>query len=434
MASLANTIDTGNGIAKRVEGDIVDLMPAKHLKFSKAIKYDSKRKVGAEFVEPVWLTKEAGFTYGGTSGVKRTLNNPVAATSKMASYTPPSLHFRTEIVHEILSMTAEKGAQAFERLIDAVMRNAKRAFDEREEQSLIYGGSYLAKLDAAATDGGTTITMPLDAWLYAPGPFLGIGNCELDAYKADGTPLNTRAPLVATSFNIKTRALVCTGNADDINDIVTAAADVYVYYRGQYGLDGTGVYGVASLTSSSGNYLGIATGTYTDFWNATQFTYVASTTSLTWSGLNEALIEAAQRGLTGDVRVMVPLHAWQDLASSLDSLRVLDKSYNAKRSEMGQDIESLSYHVITGGKATIECSLFVKNAHVIMFADPDDPMVDIARIGSSAPTFKIPSFGGEEIMVQQSGTNAVELGMFAQRGLYAPCPRNFVKMSGSATT
>ncbi len=427
--SLANTIDSANGIAKRVHGDVVDILPSKHLKLIKAIKYDSKREVGAEYAEPVWLTQEAGFTYGGTSGAKRTLNSPVAATSKLATFTPPSIHFRTEIVHEILSMTKAKGEKAFERLIDAVMRNSKRAFDVRLEQAGWYGGSYLAKLDAAATDGGTTITMPLDAWLYAPGPFLGIGNCELDAYQADGTLLNSRAPLVATNFNIKTRALVATGNADDINDIVAAVADVYVYYRGSFGMDGTGVHNIASLSSSSGNYLGIATGTYTDVWNATQFTYDLSTNSLTWGSLNEALIEAAQRGLTGDVLVFVPLHAWQDLASSLDSLRVLDKSYNAKRSEMGQDIESLSYHVITGGKATIEPSLFVKNAHVIMFADPADPMVDIARIGSSPPTFKIPSFGGEDIVVQQSGTNAVELGMFAQLGIWAPCPRNFVKMS-----
>jgi hypothetical protein len=423
MSSSVATINEANGLARRSFGDIVDLLPDKDLKVSRRIKFDDKRKVGGEYEELIPLTYEHGFTAGGTAGAARTLNSAIVATSAPARLTPVSIHFRTMVTHDLLSATLAKGPMAYARYIDVMAKNSKRAFDRREEQRLIYGGLPLGNISATATDGGTTITFVISDATFAPGPWIGSRNMEIDAYNT-ATQLNTDAALTVTSFNPKTRTVVATGTAADVDRVVAATTSVQFYYRGYYGNDGTGLVGVASLASTSGSYLGIACGTYMDVWNATQVTWDNSTTTFTWGLLNSGMEEALGRGLTGDVIAEVSIEAWRDLCATMDSLRVLDSSYSAKKTDMG--FEELTYHHVAGGKVTVEPSTFIKRGHVLVYADPSDPMNDIAMIGSTKPSAGIPSIQGEDIFTQVQGTNYIEMGMFARQALWAPCPRNFV--------
>ena len=426
MSSAVATVTEADGLAKRRHGDIANLLPDKDLKVSRRIKFDDKRKVGGEYEELIPLTHEHGFTAGGTAGAARTLNASIVATTKPARLTPVSIHFRTSVTHDLLSATLAKGDMAYARYIDLLMRNSKRAFDRREEQRIIYGGLPLGSISATATDGGTTITFIISDATWAPGPWIGGRNMEIDAYNGS-SQLNALASLVITSVNPKTRTIVATGNATDINDIVAATTSVQFYYRGYYGNDGTGLAGVAALTSSSGNYLGIATGTYMDVWNATQVTWDHATTTFTWGLLNQGIEEALGRGLIGDVVANVSIEAWRDLCGTMDSLRMLDSSYSAKKTDMG--FEELSYHHCAGGKVVVEPSTFIKRGQVLVYADPADPMNDIALIGSTQPSFGIPSIQGEDIFTQVQGTNYIEMGMFARQALWAPCPRNFILFS-----
>lgn len=422
MASTS-TVTEANGIAKRVMGNITELLPDKDLKLQRHVKVDTQRKVGAEFEEVVPLTFEHGFTAGGTTGAARTLNAAIVEQTAPARFTPPTVHFRTAIVHDLLSATQSRGTQAYEVYIDGKMRRARRAFDRREEQRLIYGGLPLGNIDATATHVSTTLTFVISDNTWAPGPWIGGANMQIDAYNGS-SQLNTNAAMTILTVDPATRTMTATCNASDITAIEAATTSVQFYYRGYYGLDGTGVAGVASLSASSSSYLGIAGSTYKDLWCATQVTWDQSTTTMTWGLLNSGIEQALGRGMTGDVVALCSIKAWRDLCATTDSLREIDSSYSASSTELG--FSKLKYHHCAGGVVTVEPSTFIKKSHVIVMADPEDPMNDIKILGSDEPTYGIPSIQGEDIFTQVQGTNYVEMGMFARRGLWAPCPRNFV--------
>lgn len=436
MASVnqAATISTAEGIAKRVHGEIRDMVPAKNLKALNRIKYDSKNVLGGEYAELVYLTGEHGFTYGGSSGAKRTLNTSEVAESQLATGTPSEIDFRSEVTIGLMSRAAQGGEKAFESYVSALMRNSKKAFDKRLEHAVTRGGASIGSINATATDGGTTITFVVSLKTWMPHIWLNSRNMAFDAFNGT-TQLNTRAELFVRTVNIATRTIVATGNSDDINDIVAATTNVQFYYRGQRLNDGsgtmmdfTGMRTIANLTT--GEYLGIDAAVYTDVWNGTQVTWDSSTTDFSWAVLNDGIEDAMGRGLEGDLIVQVPFPVWNQLNNSLDALRVLDSSYSVQKQEMGHALDAIVYHGLNG-KNTIECSGFQPYGEVLCYPDPGDTADHVAvprRIGSSNVTFEYPGKGGE-MFTKVEGTNAVEWYAFTDQFLWAPNPRGFLLFS-----
>ena len=421
MAQSA-TIDTAEGAAKKVYGKIQDMIPSKDLKVLKRIKYDSSREVGLDYNEQVYLTQEFGFTAGGSSGARRNLNDAVVATSKNATLAPTSTHFRTEAVIELLAQVESKGPKAMEPYVGAMFRNSKKAMDRRLEVKYTLGGSPIGVV-SSATDVVTTTVCTIATGKWAPGVWLGSKGMPVDMYDGS-TQLNTNAALIVSVVDMKLKKITFTGNAADIDAVVAAGANTDIYYRGYYGLDGTGLRAIANLSASSGNYLGIATGTYTDVWNATQVAWDVSATDFNWDLLNTGIEEAASRGAMGDMIALVPFNVWSDLCGSLDALRAIDSSYSANKQDMGHDIDSLSYHSLCG-KITIEPSAFCLNGDVICYPDPAGDS-DVAIIGSSKPTFELPGAEGGKFMQPIRGVNAIEYGMFECSGLWLPNPRGCI--------
>jgi hypothetical protein len=426
--NAAATVSTANGIAKRVHGKVVDLEPKKALKFVRDVDFDGSSMLGSEYVEQVWLTGEHGFTYAGSSGAKVTLNSSEVAESQLASLTPSALHFRSEVVIELLSRASQAGEKAFEGYMAALMRNAKRAFDKRIEFTTGYGGQSIGTL-TSATDAGTTSVFTITLKTYMPGPWIGSRNCAIDAYNG-ATKLNTNADLNVTKHDPSTRQVTVTGNATDIDTIMavgTNGSGVELYFKGQYGNEGTGIRGIANL--SSGTYLGISADNYKDVWNATQVTtWDADTDDFTWDTLQEGIEEAVGRGCEGDLCVMVPNPVWTTLNSSLDALRVLDSSFQVNKAEMGRGIDSIAYHSLNG-KCLIKPSNFVKYGDVIAYPDPGEDEEKVRRIGSTNTTFNVPGRGTEMFKIKED-TNTVEYRAFSDQSPWSCHPRDFILFSG----
>lgn len=419
------TLSTANGLAKRVHGDVVNLETRNSLKFIRDVPYSTAMTVGSEFVELVWLTDENGFTFGGTGGTSRDLNDPVVALSDLAKITPSVIDFQTHVIIDLMSRARAAGEKAFEAYISAMMRNVKVAFDKLLEQVNLYGGSSMGTT-SAATDAGTSTVMTITAKTWAPRFWLRQKGMRCDAY--DGaTLLNTRADLKLESVNMRTRALTFSGNADDINDIVAVGGTgvgVTLYRKGQKGMDQAGLKAIASLTSSSGTYLNISCSDYADVWNGTQVTWDVDTTSFTWDILQAGLEEAAGRGLDGDVKVLVNNKVWGQLNSSVDALRFYDSSYSVQKAEQGHEITAISYHAITG-RATIVPSGYVMYGDVMAYPDGGENaegMVVPKRLGSTNVTMNTPG-KGDEMFVRIPGTNRVEYGAFSDQCLWLPAPR-----------
>jgi hypothetical protein len=418
----AATVDTANGIAKRVHGDIRDMVPKKNLRVLKRIKYDDKTKLGGEFAELVYLTGEHGFTYGGSSGAKRTLNSSEVAESQLAKATPNEIDFRSEVVITLMSRAREGGEKAFESYISAMMRNARKAFDKRLEIAMNYGGAPLASALTVSAPTTTTLLFTCTVNTWAPHIWLNQRNCSIDAYNG-ATQLNTRADLNVSTVNVgrNSRQILFTGNADDITAIVAAGTATDLYFKGAKGLDGTGLRSIGNLTT--GLYLNINAATYPDVWNGTKITWDYSAADFTWGTLQDGLEDAASKGMEGDVIVQVPFPVWQTLNNSLDALRVLDSSFSVNKAEMGRGVDSITYHAITGS-ATIEASGFQRYGEVMAYLDPAEEGFP-KRIGSSNVTFNVPGRGDEMFRLTENA-NTVEYRAFTDQMLWLPAPRNVV--------
>jgi hypothetical protein len=419
----AATVSTANGIAKRVHGDVVNLLPRKGYKALKRVPFEQKMALGGEYAEQVWLTGEHGITYGGTTGAKRTLNESEVAESKLATLTPSAMDFRSEVTIDLMSRASAKGEKAFEGYLTALMRNSKSAIQKRLEIATRRGGSSIGTI-SSMTDANTTsvITITLASW--APLIWLGARNCPLDAYNSS-TKLNTTAPLHVTVVNIKERKITVTGAAADIDAMIaigTNGSGVSLYFLGQFGKDFTGIRTIANL--SSGTYLGVSADDFADVWRGTQVTWDVSTTDFTWALLQTGLEEMAGRGMEGDVVVDVPNNVWGQLNSALDALRVFDSSYSVTKAEQGHGVDAISYHAITG-RALIQPSGYNMYGEILVYPDGDesaDGIVAPKRFGSSDVTFNVPG-RGDEMFKLQDDTNTVEYRGFCDMALWLPAPR-----------
>lgn len=428
MATSA-TVTSANGIAKKVYGKVQDLVPEDTNVVLKTIPYDKETTLGASYDEQVWLTGEHGFTYGGTAGAELTLNAPAVAESQLAEATPESIHFRSRTTLELMSRAKAKGDASFENYIKRLMVNSKKAFDQRLDTRLIHGGGQLGTVSTGDAGTATTWAPTISSGTWAPWLWIGKRNCPCDAYNGTNK-LNTNADLVVTTINPKTHVVAFSGNSSDITAIKavgTNGSTVTLYYKGSYSTSAIGLKTIAGLNSSSGNYLGVATGTYVDFWCATQVTWNVATDDFTWTILQNGLEESFGRGGGGNRIALVPPGVWKTLNSSLDALRAFDSSYSVSKVEMGHEEDAITYRAL-GFKITIKCTGAVMGGDVIVIPDPgkeQDIAGDLRRVGSSNITFELPDKGGE-MFVQIYGTNLVEHGAFSDQVLWAPNPRDFL--------
>lgn len=415
-----NDLTTANNFAKKVHGEIVRLQPRRMLKNLNRIKF--VENLGGSFNEFVWLTDEHGFTFGGTSGGKRTLNDSEVAEGKEASLTPSAIDFRTEVTIDLLSRAKQKGEKAYEKFIKQMMLNSKIAFDKRLETLVNYGGSPLATA-ASATDATTSSVITLSSKTFAPGMWRKSRNMPLEAYNST-TLLNDQADLVVTGVSIDvandTYKITVSGEETDIDALVAAGSSADLYYKGQYGNDFSGLYTIGNL--STGSYLGISADTYTDVWQGTQGTWTYGD-DLTWNHLQNLLEEMSMRGAEGDMIASVPLNGWNDLNASLVALRTIDSSYSVDRAEMGHSVTGIRFHSVTGS-VYVEPNEFIKRGDVIVYPDPSDTAdqeVIPKRVGSANVTMQVPG-RGEEMFHMLENTNAFEKRAFTDQGLWIPAP------------
>lgn len=417
----AATVSTANGIAKRVHGGVQNLVPGNKQKFLNRVKYDSSTSLGGEFEELVWLTTEHGFTYAGTSGAKKTLRKSEVAETQPAKGNPSSIHFRSEVVIELMSRASEKGEKAFESYIAAMMRESKKAFSKRLECTMLYGGGAMATASSVSSVDATHALITISNKTWAPWMWLNMRNCGLDGYVTT-TQQNTNADLNITKVDIKNKQLTVVGNSTDITAVVAAGSTLDLYFAGQYGNDCSGLRTVANLTT--GSYLSITADTYPDVWNGSQIDWDYSTTQFSWGVLQDGLEQAASRGAEGDLICQVPLTAWSTLNNSLDALRVLDSSYKVSSVEMGHSTDAITYHGVTG-KVTVEPSGYQRYGEVMCYLDPAEDKSMCRRIGSSDITFNTPGRGDEMFRLVED-SNTVEYRAFTDQIFWMPAPRNAI--------
>jgi hypothetical protein len=421
----AATISTAAGVAKRVHGQLQDLIPEGRNKLTRRVKFDKDNIVGSEFYEPVFLTGEHGATFTGNTGAAADLNGAEVAESKPASLNPGSIWFETQAVIDSLARMRERGDQAFANYVTKMMVNTRKGLDKRVEIVHNLGTSSLGTV-SAATDAVTTTVITITAATWAPHIWLGMKNCHFDIYNGS-TQINTNADFKCTKVDPKNHKITMEGNSADIDALVavgTNGSGCEIYLLGYYGNTGPGLKQVCQLRSGQTLY-GISSTDYNDVWAATQVVWdVTTTPEFTWELLQDGLEEAVGRGLERDIIAQVPYNVWTSLNSSLDALRVFDSSYKVSSVDMGHAEDAITYHSL-GIKVTIEPSGFSMGGEILCYPNPTMDKDSVKIVGSQPITFDMPGTGKEMVYLVPS-TNRCAWQAYTCQGFYTTAPRDFL--------
>jgi len=421
MTNSADTFTVLAGNFKEVYGDLHNLIPDT-AKMMKMIPYKSKAKIGNEFVEAVKLTHEHGVTYSATdnnAGALVTLSTPIPLTLLDAKVTSSVLLLRAQIGYDAFARAESGDKVAFKDASELVVEDLLESITKRLEVCLLYGASPTGIGGipmAGATDNGAGVsTIVLTPAQWATGIWVGSENALVDVYHSS-TKINT-VPMIVTSVNPDTYTLVLTESdaptntsAAAITAYVTANSDAFIVFTGSFGNEMTGLDAVCLNNTTLWN---INAATYT-LWKAN--VYDAGNANLTMGKLQSAIQKAVQKGLDGDVNVIVNPATWANLNTDLAALRRFIE--DSTEGELG--VESIKY-LYSGGKMDIMAYNLCKEGECFIL-----PKKGVSRIGAADIGFKLP--GGDNGFLHVPDRMGYEFRLFSSQAFFTPFVAKLVKV------
>ena len=422
MANSADTFNVLSGNFKEVYGDLHNLIPDT-AKLMKLIPYKSKAKIGNEFVEAVKLTHEHGVTYSATdnnAGALVTLSTPIPLTLLDAKVTSSVLLLRAQIGYDAFARAEGGDKVAFKDASELVVEDLLESITKRLEICLLYGSSPtgIGGIPQAGSedDGSGVLTVILSPAQWATGIWVGSENALVDVYHGS-TKLNSTAPFRVTSVDPDTYTIVLTETDAPTNTSAAAVdlytdsnADAFMVFTGSFGAEMTGI---DAVCLNSGQLWNSTSSSYA-LWTAN--TYDAGSSNLTMGKLQSAIQKAVQKGLDGDVNVLVNPATWATLNTDLAALRRFVE--DSTEGELG--VESIKY-MYAGGKMDVIAYNLVKEGECFIM-----PKKGVNRIGAADIGFKLP--GGDNGFLHVPDRMGYEFRLFSSQAFFTPFVAKLVKV------
>jgi hypothetical protein len=422
MANSADTFTVLAGNFKEVYGDLHNLIPDT-AKMMKMIPFKPKAKIGNEYVEAVKLTHEHGVTYSSSdnnAGALVTLSTPIPLTLLDAKVTSSAMLLRAQIGYDAFARAEGGDKVAFKDASELVVEDLLESITKRLEISVLYGASLTGiggiPLAGAEDNGSGVLTVILNAAQWATGIWVGSENAQVDIYHGS-TKLNTSAPFTVTSVNPDTYTLTLTEtdaptntSAAAVDAYTDANSDAFIVFTGSFGNEMTGIDAVMTNTGTLWN---IASSSYA-LWTAN--VYDALSANLTMGKLQSAIQKAVQKGLDGDVNVIVNPATWATLNTDLAALRRFVE--DSTEGELG--VESIKY-LYSGGKMDIVAYNLCKEGECFIL-----PKKGVNRIGAADIGFKLP--GGDNGFLHVPDRMGYEFRLFSSQAFFTPFVAKLVKV------
>lgn len=371
----------------------------------KEFKFRESKKTGREFVEPVNLTHEHGFTYG--AGLQ-TLSDVILSENQEARVKGNSLTLRTAFSYDAAANMVEGGKEAFIKGTEYKFRSMMEAATYRLEAQILYGSDSLGTV-ASADDGADTITISDATW--APGIWAGSEKAVVDIYQADGTTVRL-ADVVISAVDSDSKTLSFSGTPD-FSAVV--AGDI-IRFKGATGNE---MVGLRSIVSNSGTLYGIDGSSYS-LWQGNSSAVGGN--NLTLKRIYQGINKAVGKGLMEAVVCVVSPATFATLANDEASLR----RYSAVgKAENG--FEAIEFYG-PNGKIKIKVHPMVKEGEAMAF-----PEKKAERIGATDITFKTPG-RSDEMFLQLSNETGYECRLYSEQALWLPHPAKCVLFTGISNT
>lgn len=365
------------------------------------IKFKEAKKTGRKYNQPVVLTHEHGFTYGG--GLQQ-LKAAVVAESSNAEIQGNSLTLRTAFSYEAAANMLSGGKEAFTTATQYRFKSMMEAATYRLEAQMINGDSGLGVIDSA-DDGADKVVIKDSDW--APGIWAGSERASIDIYSADGLTLRVgNVEVVSVDAALKTLQLAI---GTDLSSVVDT--DV-IHFSGAKGEE---MVGLRNIVSNAGNLYGINGANYSLWQGNVSDVGGALTLKKIYQGVNRAV----GKGLREDIDVLVSPATFSSLAADEAALR----RYNANSKKAENGFDSIQYFG-PSGVIKIIVHPMMREGEAIAF-----PMKDAERIGATDITFKTPG-RSDEMFLQMPEHNGYECRLYSEQALFLPCPAKGILFSG----
>ncbi len=407
MTTGSHTKSQLDGLFKDVYADkLVNLVPDFGILTAK-IPFRNAKKIGRDFVEPVQLTNEHGFTYG--QGIQ-TLTGIISADVDDAKVRGNSLTLQTGFSYDAAAGMASS-AGAFETATKFKFRAMMESATQRIEQQLLYGGFGLGDSAASVNASATTTVITITDAVWAPGTWSGLEGARVEFYDTatKGTLVSSGADalFIVTTVDADAKEILITGTATGITalDIAIGGASQTVFFEGA---NGNEMVGLRSVATNAGTLYGVSGATYGLF---TGNTYGAGSAALTLKKIYDAVVKPIGKGLMETVCCLVSPASFSTLANDEAALR----RYNTQSKKGERGVDSIEYQ---GPSGTIKVVVhpMIREEEAIIF-----PEARAERIGSTDLTFNTP--GRQDEMFQQlANSTGYECRLYSEQSLFLPCP------------
>jgi hypothetical protein len=422
MATNVSTAQlTGN--FKEVYGDLKVLYPEMALLIKEAGELTEAERVGNEYHQPVLLTREQGYTYGGSSGDAYTLSSSVALSMADAKLQGVENTLRSRI--SMRAATKAVGStKAFKQTIGLTLKSNMSSHVLRKEKEMLYGGSTLGLGVSAsmANTSSTVTTITLTAATWATGLWAGEEGATLNAFRTDtGALISSGADAIftVTSVDPDNRAVVLTGTTTGTTAIQAQAANTTLAFAGARAA-------LATLAEATGLHYVSAVAAGTTVWNISNTNtlwrpsqHSCASGALTFgkvvAGMQKPIAKAA---LDENVKLYVSTDTFPSIVDSFAAARMLDSSYSPEEYKNGAG--KVSY-VFGPGIATVVPHPMVMGGHA--FAVPVGAAKP-KKVGSTDITFDVPGRG--EMFTLIPDANGFEFRSYSDYAPFLPEPAKYV--------
>lgn len=407
MASANTFSDSLNAMFKETYGDKLENLIPDGVKLLNKIDFMSKDKQpGNLYHQPVVLGLEHGVTFASSDDDAFNLNAPVAGTIKDAQVRGNPIVLRSVLGYVSASRAAQGGKQSFENATKFLVANMIRSISKKLEIELLYGQMGYASVSSVS---GNVITITTAEW--APGIWAGAEGMPIEIRDSAGTTI--RGECTVSSVDLENKTV--TVNAIPAG---VTGTDV-IWHKGAYGNEFAGIH---KILSNSGTLFNISASTY-NLWKGNS--YSAGGADLSLAKVEKAIAKAVEKGLEGDVLLLVNPLTWANLLSEAVTKRSFDSSYSKEEGVQGH--KSLKFYG-QNGMIEIEPSTYIKQGYAFILQ-----LDDFMRIGSTDVTFKRPGKEGE-FFRELENSAGYELRCYSDQALFCQAPGKQVVISSITNT
>jgi hypothetical protein len=418
---MSNQVSTLNGLYKQRYADKVTKLVPDHIKLYNAVKYETSKKLGDEYNEPVILSLESGFSYGGSEGALFDLADAKQFKMQNAKVKARELVLRSAISIGAL-FRSQSSEQSIEKAMDLLLGNMLKSIYHRLEVQMFYGQTGISKVKTDSAGGATEAIEMQDAE-WAAGIWNGTTNAEVEIFSAD---LSTkRGVYEIQGYSLKDKTVTLKKDAGSIGAAEIQVDDV-VYFKGAC-VEGAPAtknefIGIHGISEESTSLFGIANANEPLFQGSVVEVGTDATTNaapLSQAKVEEGISAMVEKGLMEElVCVYVNPKQWDDLLAEQDAKRVLDSSYSPSKHQSGaREIEFFGQN----GTIKVKASTFVKQGYAYIVCEKD-----LKRIGSTEVTFKRPD--GEDFFKLLENKHGVEMRCMTDQALFTARPASICQL------